>query len=104
VAGRQAPGEASARQDGEEDGDGWPLTGWLVEWPVTTFLDAVYFLLVEHADDKQLAALEEQLSAPDPTDGETVEDAADIIAEFVAKQRARGVEITLPPAEDADES
>lgn len=71
---------------------------------MTTFLDAVYYLLVEHADDKQLATLEEQLSAADPTPGETVEDARDIVADFVAKQRARGVEIILPDdeCEDAD--
>ncbi len=66
---------------------------------MTTFLDAVYFILTEHADDKQLATLEEQLSAADPTPGETVEDAQDVIADFLAKQRARGVEMTLPPDE-----
>lgn len=74
--------------------------GWLAEWPVTTFLDAVYFLLIEHADDTQLAALEEQLAAADPTGGETVEDVQDIVADFLAKQRARGgVEMALPPDE-----
>jgi hypothetical protein len=69
---------------------------------VTTFLDTVYFLLIEHAGDEQLAKLEEQLSAADPTDGETVDDVGGIIDDFIAKQRARGVEITLPPDEPVE--
>jgi hypothetical protein len=97
-------GQAGTTQDGGEEGGTPPLTGWLVEWPVTSFLDNVYYILIEHADDKQLAALEEQLSAADPTPGETVEDVHGIVAEFLAKQRARGGEMTLPDDEfeDAD--
>ena len=39
------------------------LTGWLVEWPATTLLNVIYALLIEHANEEQIAEIEKALTA-----------------------------------------